>query len=413
MTNVSITRQMPEQAAHAEHDAASLLPLILGNGDGDPYPVYARLREKAPVYRDASGNWLVSSHRHVLDVLGRPAFACRPCDDATPLADPLGFESTIVFSDGGDHERLKRLLAPMFSKTRLAALQHYIDAQVAALLAPLRDRERFDLVAGLARELPVRTVCFLLGFPETAADAYRRASQGAWQLISFMPLHDAQRRLAITETERFLREIDVYIDHCRRDDDLAHPLADFVALERCGKIGRREIAMNVLFLFIAGYGTTLLSIGNSIAAALRSSRQWQALRNDAGLIPRAVRELLRYDPAVQALFRYAHADTELGGCRIRRGERVILLLGSANRDPAAFARPDALKFDRPDGRSLTFGAGPHGCMGVALARMQLESVLRGLLTHAPDIRLSDDDARRIQLGAFHGYAQLGVARAVR
>ncbi|KER67585.1 cytochrome P450 [Burkholderia cepacia] len=396
----------------AQRDAASLLPAILGTGDGDPYPAYARLRRTAPVYRDASGAWLVSSHRHVLDVLGEHAFACHPPKSAIPHADPLGFGETVVFADGDDHQRLRRLLAPMFSKARLAAVQHYVDAQVDSLLAPLRRRARFDLVAEVARELPVRTICFLLGFPDAAADAYRRASQGAWQLISFMPLSEAARRQAVTSTEGFLRDIDACIDACHDSRDATHPLAAFLALERRGAVSRREIAMNVLFLFIAGYGTTLLSIGNSVAAVLQSRAQWQSLRDDAALVPRAVRELLRYDPAVQALFRYAQADTELGGCRIRQGDQVILLIGSANRDANEFGQADTVDLHRATGRSLTFGAGPHGCMGVALARMQLESVLRGLLRHVPEIQLVQGDARRIQLGAFHGYAQLGVERSI-
>lgn len=404
---------MTDMTDLANRAAASILPSILGTGNGDPYPTYSRLRQTAPVHRDASGIWLVSSHRHVLDVLNERAFACLPPETANPHADPLGFKSTIVFSDGSEHERLKRLLAPMFSRTRLARVQHYIDAQVADLLAPLRRRARFDLVAEVARELPVRTICFLLGFPETAADTYRRASQGAWQLISFMPLNEAEHRQAVTSTERFLHEIEIAIDDCRHGIDPTHPLADFLALEKSGAFSRREISMNILFLFIAGYGTTLLSIGNGIAAVLQSREQWQSLRDEVDMVPRAVRELLRYDPAVQALFRYAQADIELGGRLIRRGDQVILLLGSANRDPAEFAHPDTVDFHRGAGRSLTFGAGPHGCMGLALARMQLESVLRGLLMEVPDLHLLKDDAQRIQLGAFHGYAQLGVEHSVR
>jgi cytochrome P450 len=209
----------------------------------------------------------------VLDVLGDRTFACLPPAFDNPHADPLGFKDTILFSDGNEHERLKRLLAPMFSKTRLIAVQHYIDAQVATLLAPLHRRTRFDLVAELATELPVRTVCFLLGFPESAADAYRRASRGAWQLISFMRLSATERRQAVADTERFLLDIDACIDACRDGGDPTHPLADFLALERRGEISRRAIAMNVLLLFIAGYGTTLLSIGNGVAAVLQAPRR--------------------------------------------------------------------------------------------------------------------------------------------
>jgi cytochrome P450 len=388
----------------------SVLPSIIGSGYDDPYPVYEYLRANCPVQRDASGVWLLSSYASITRMLEDRHFSARPPAMDQAAGDPLGYAGMIVFQHGDDHERLRRLLAPLFSRKSLARLQEFIDADIARLLAPLRHTGRFDLVAEVASVLPLRTICHLLGFPASNAAHYLQASMGAWQLISGAQLTAEQRGHAISQTQAFLDHIDTLlreIDPSRSPD---HPVAWFLHLEREGEFTRRELLVNLLFLFIAGYGTTLLSIGNSVCAALRHPHAWRALLDNPALVPQAVRELYRYDPAVQGIFRYAWQDTEFDGQLIRRGELVVLLLGAANRDPAEFASPDHIDFARNQGRSLTFGAGPHSCMGLSLARMQLESLLHALLQRMPDLQLAATESRRLQRGTFHGYDQLWLER---
>ena len=389
----------------------SVLPLILGTGFDDPYPVYERLRSGSLMQRDASGMWLVSKHALVTRILDDSDFSARPPSKLT-VDDRLGYLGMVVFQTGAEHDRVRRLLAPLFTRKRLADVQQFIDAEIMRLLAPLREMMRFDLVADLARELPVRTICHLLGFPESAASTYLGASTGAWQLISAMNLNARERAQAVADTQRFLDQIESIVADVDADKTPDHPALYFRKLEESGDMGHREMLANILFLFIAGYGTTLLSIGNSVAAALRRREIWQTLCGDAALIPQAARELQRYDPAVQAVFRYAWNDVEVGGQLIRRGEMVALLLGAANRDPDEFALPDNIDLHRTHGRSLTFGAGPHSCMGVALARMQLESVLRALVQHMPELTLSGTDNYRLQRGAFHGFSELWLDQPV-
>ncbi|MFL9945009.1 cytochrome P450 [Paraburkholderia agricolaris] len=388
----------------------SVLPSIIGSGFDDPYPVYDYLRANCPVHRDASGVWLLSSHALITRMLDNRNFSARPPTMDLAADDPLGYASMIVFQHADQHDRLRHLLAPLFSRKSLATLQDFIDAEIARLLEPLQDAARFDLVAEVASVLPLRTICHLLGFPVSNAANYLQASMGAWQLISGAPLSAGQRAHAVAQTQTFLDHIDSLIRAIDPARSPEHPVAWFLRLEQEGEFTRREMLVNILFLFIAGYGTTLLSIGNSVAAALRQPRAWRALRDDPGLIPQAVRELYRYDPAVQAIFRYAWQDTEFDGHLIRRGELVALLLGAANRDPDEFDSPDEIDFARTQGRSLTFGAGPHSCMGVALARMQLESLLRALLHRLPDLQLGAAEPRRLQRGTFHGFDQLWLER---
>ncbi|MFM0010338.1 cytochrome P450 [Paraburkholderia sediminicola] len=390
----------------------SLLPLILGTGFNDPYPVYDHLRSACPVHRDASGIWLVSPHALVTRILDDRNFSARPPSPMLAAEDPLGYLGMVVFETGDQHERLRRLLAPLFTRKRLADLQQFIDAEILRLLAPLRQTKRFDLIADVARVLPVRTICHLLGFPESAARTYLKASMGAWRLISAASLSTEERAQAVDETRRFLDQIESFVAEVDSDKTPDHPILYFRQLEESGDVDHGSMLANILFLFIAGYGTTLLSIGNSVAAAMRHPETWQALCGDCALIPQAARELQRYDPAVQAIFRYAWKDVEVGDQLIRRGEQVALLLGAANRDPDEFALPNNIDLYRTRGRSLTFGAGPHSCMGLALARMQLESLLRELPRHMPDLTLSGADNYRLQRGAFHGFSQLLLDHSV-
>jgi cytochrome P450 len=397
----------------------SVLPSIIGTDCGDPYPLYAWLREHRPLCRDASGVWLVSSHALVTRVLDDARFSARPppADPfadafAEPLDDPLGFTDMIVFRHGEAHERLRRLLAPLFSRKALASLQRAIDEDVARLIDSVESCARFDLVGEIASVLPVHTICRLLGFPDAHGAQYLQASIGAWQLISGAALAPRERLAAVSQTEAFLAQIDTFLAGIDPDaGPEEHAAARLLRLEREGGIGHRELLVNILFLFIAGYGTTLLSIGNGFAALLRAPQAWRAVKADPARVPQAVRELFRHDAAVQSVFRYAWDDVEIDGQRIRRGERVMPLLGAANRDPAVFASPDEIVLERDAARSLTFGAGPHSCMGLALARMQFEAVLHALARRMPDLRLAPGLQPRRQRGSFHGYERLIVERS--
>lgn len=384
----------------------SLLPLILGTGLNDPYPIYEFLLSTHPVYRDASGIWLVSPHALVTRVLGDHNFSAGVHSSKVPYDDPLGYLSMVAFQSGDRHDRLRRMLVPLLTKKRLVHLQQFIDAEVVRLVTPLRQQARFDVVANIARILPARTICHLLGFPESAAETYPRASMGASQLMSGVPLRTDERNRAIQNTRFFVRQIESVIAQLNPQATPDHPLLYFRKLEDDGELSHCEMLANIMFLFIAGYGTTLLSIGNTIATAMRHPSIWHTLRANHVQIPQAVRELLRYDPAVQAVFRHAANDVELGGRYIRRGEQVALLLGAANRDPAEFPSPNEIDPHRAGGQPLTFGAGPHSCVGLMLARMQIESLMRELLRQMPDLTLHETGYHRLQRGIFHGFTEV-------
>lgn len=391
---------------NVESDLESLLPLILGTGFNDPYPIYNELRLHHPVYRDSSGIWLVSQHRLITGILDDPCFSPLPPSPPRAVKDQLGYLSMVVFQHGEQHNRLRRLLAPLFSKKRLEQLQAFIDAEILRLLEPLQYSAQFDLVSRVANVLPIRTICHLLGFPDSTGHGYLKASSGAWRLISAMKLGPYEHAQAAHETQRFLDQLASFVDQVDSKKTPDHPILYFRHLEKSGELDRRAMLANLLFIFIAGYGTTLFSIGNTVSAIMKNPTAWQTLRSDIKLIPQAVRELQRFDPPVQTIFRYPSQNVKVDDRVIRRGEQIALLLGAANRDPDEFTLPDNIDLHRTRGRALTFGAGPHSCMGLVVARMQLESLLRALCRHMPDIILSETDSYRVQRGAFHGFSQL-------
>jgi cytochrome P450 len=171
-----------------------------------------------------------------------------------------------------------------------------------------------------------------------------------------------------------------------------------------------ELSAQCQMLLIGGHLTLIDQLCNAVHALLVHSGQLERLRSDPALIGSAIEEALRYDPSVSFVHRVAAADLELGGVAIREGDRVLLCLAAANRDPEAFADPDAFDIGRAGARHLSFGAGPHACAGSGLARLELEVALPSLLRRLPRLALDPHDPPRRRPGSpmFRGFQALPV-----
>ncbi len=174
-------------------------------------------------------------------------------------------------------------------------------------------------------------------------------------------------------------------------DDLTTQLVQ--AEEDGSKLSNEELSANIILLFGAGHETTVNLIGNGLLALHRNPEQLALLKADPSLMPNAIEEFLRYDSSVQLTGRVALEDIEdLGGKKIPKGESVLCLLGSANRDPAVYPdNPERLDVRRPNVRPLSFGGGIHHCLGAQLARIEAEIAIATLLRRIPDLRLDDAD----------------------
>ncbi|GLU32146.1 hypothetical protein Busp01_19880 [Trinickia caryophylli] len=361
---------------------------------------YGEMSAGAGAYRDIGGAWMVGRFRLACAVLDHPDLTTRsPLFEQGLMSDEAGLLDTMLFSGDAMHERMRKTFAPLFAKPRLAALRACIEADLDDLLAQIPDTRCFDIVEHIAKRLPALTACRLLGIDPAHAPRLQAQSMAAVRLISAAPLTPAERAKAVAQTVRFMEELEPHLDGVRA---LLH-----VGTAADAALTRRQLLANVLLMFIAGYGTTMLSIGNTLAQALARRDLWHGLVREPQGAPLAIRELMRIEPAVHVMIRFARADVEFDGLRVAKGEAVAVVAAAANRDPTAFCDPTDVRVDRPPG-GLVFGAGSHGCIGAALARMELAVVFETLLTRMPGLVLDPGTNPRLQEGAFRGYRSLRV-----
>ncbi|WP_067657885.1 cytochrome P450 [Nocardia harenae] len=356
----------------------------------DPYPGYAALRAHAPVHR-TMGMWVLTGHAEVRAVLRDRTFGV----DVIPLAlrrqaDRLGIAGTeridrlglksLVFTENPDHARLRALVNRVFTASAAARLRPRVTAIAERLAADARQDGATELMAGFAGKLPVLALCDWLGLP-----ARLHPLVGGWTHdIRFllepglMTAADFARVRTVVDT--FTAELHAVIE--RRRAEPGDDLISLLLASRTG-IGDRltdeELATIGIMCFVAGVETTKSLIGNAVLALTAHPDVQDRLRADPALIGAAVAETLRYDSPLQHTKRVARRDTPLGDRLLRAGDQVLLCLGAANRDPAAFPEPDAFDPARAPGAHLAFGHGLHGCLGAPLAELQARIALEQLL----------------------------------
>jgi cytochrome P450 len=278
-------------------------------------------------------------------------------------------------------------VAKAFTPKRVEALRPAVEQLANDLLDGLGGE--VDLMEGLANPLPVAVIGELLGVPVADRPAFLPLSRAG--TLAFEPGAGpdeiAAANRAGEEMEAYFRDLFAR----KREDPGDDLLTELMAVEERGDVlTEQELISTAIVLFGAGFETTANLIGNGLLALLRHPEQLARLRQDPALVRPAVDELLRYDGPVQVDARTASADLELDGAVVPAGSVVVALLGSANRDERRFADPDRLDVGRDDGPSLAFGAGIHHCLGAALARMEGQVVLSGLLRRFDEIELLDD-----------------------
>ncbi|MEV6718301.1 cytochrome P450 [Lentzea sp. NPDC051208] len=377
----------------------------------DPYPVYRRYREVRSVHEgadDGPPTFYVFGYQDVVKVLSDRDFGrvSRSTEDGFPLSLPVPPEFTalrsvvenwLVFLDPPEHTRLRSPLQKEFSAGVVAALRPRIARIAHELLSRLGGRA--DLVGGFAAPFPIMVICELLGVP--ARDHERlRALAVALQGASTTRTGESRH----LDAETAARELtDYFRDQAQRRKPGEH---DLIALMLGIPLSTERVVGTCVHLLTAGHETTTNSLAKA-ALILRGHPDLLAdLRDYPDLVPTAVEELLRYDPPVQAVTRWARQDAVLGGTTIPAGSRVIALLGSANRDPARFPRPDAVDVHRPADRHLGFGLGIHYCLGATLARAELEIGLRALLDGLPGWEKAPHQVEYADDMVFHGPARL-------
>ncbi len=384
----------------------------------DPYPAYAAMRERDPVHRSLLANaWLFTRHADVDAILrDHRRFSSDPRKGTLTSRQrkllPPDDEFTLLFLDPPDHTRLRALVNKAFARRPVDALEPRIRAILASLLDGIDDPSGFDLMEAVARPLPVIVIAEMLGVPPE--DRARFSVWSAQRARLLEPTISMRERRAGDAAQRAFDDYFRAIVRDRRAaprDDILSALAQVE--DEGERLTEREMLNLLRLLLIAGNETTTNLIGNGTLALLRNPGELERLRDDPGLIPAAVDELLRYDSPTQATFRRALADCEVGGFPLRRRDNIVVLLGAANRDPDAFDDPDRLDIGRDARSHLSLGRGIHHCLGDLLARLEGRIVLEMLLERFPRIGLRAERPRFRTSIVFRGLQALPLRCARR
>ena len=387
----------------------------------DPYPHYAALRAAAPICQHPLGFWLLTCYDDVSWLLR----AGLSVEDRNIAASPVlelreqvyGEQAvrrrvSMLHRDPPDHTRLRRLVSKAFTPRAVQALRPRITGLVDSMLDAAEREGRVDLVEALAFPLPFAVIAEMLGTPPTGHERIRQLT--GTLVRSLEPVADPAVAAAIAAAQTELTAIAGGMIAWKRANPGDDLLTALINAEDDGDVlDDEELAAQTLLLYLAGHETTVNLIAGGTLALLRYPAQLALLRDDPALIANAVEELLRYDSPVQASRRITLEPVSIAGVTIPAGAFVMASLGSANRDES-FWGPDAadLRLGRNNARQhVSFGAGPHHCLGASLARLEASIALARLTARFPGLALDGQVAwnGRINLrGTAHLPVSLGT-----
>jgi cytochrome P450 StaP len=390
----------------------------------NPYPIYQRYRDNDPVHwssatAESAGTWYIFSYDDVENVLSSPHFGRNPHgtragDSATTVPVPADYDSLrrivqnwLVFMDPPRHTELRSLVNKEFSPKVVTALRARIKDIATNLIAEQREKSTIELVHDFAAPFPILVISELLGVPKNLYSWFR---ERAVSLQEASTARAGRRADGYARAETAARELADYFQQeaqQRRSGDHHDLISLLVQARNRGELLTDDaIVGTCIHLLTAGHETTTNLIGKSVLALLGNPDKLHELRAHPKLMRNAVDELIRYDSPVQMVTRWAYQDEALHGRDIHRGNKVVLVLGSANRDPLQFPDPDALCWHRAASRHCGFGLGIHYCLGATLARAEAEIGLTTLLESFPKLSLTDEPTQYADDMVFHGPTRL-------
>jgi cytochrome P450 len=430
------------------NDEFSLLNLQREEIRANPYPFYEQLRNHDPIHWDEELGFWVLSHYTDIDTLytddrfsraqGLMRGFQRLSESERQIVEPVyhSFSKTVFYADPPYHTHLRGLMNHAFTPRRVERLRPYIQTIVDELLQSARNRGgTVDVIRDLAYPLPVMVIAELLGLPAGDRDRFKkwsddlfailgtvrhkptelleRAAQSLNEMTDYVKDLSRKRRaspqddlltalLAVTEEE------DVACPH-PHGSSAPHATGELMReRDASSTLTEEELVSNINILLSTGHETTTHLIGNGLLALLQHPEQMQKLQAQPALLGSAIEEMLRYDNPVQITYRSALEDAEIRGKRIRKGDLVNSILGSANRDPQRFSHPDRFEISRNEGRHLGFGIGIHFCIGAPLVRLEAEIVFETMLRCFPDIHPATETLEWQEHPIFRGLKSLPV-----
>ena len=373
----------------------------------DPYPVLAELREATPVFRhEALERWFVTRHAEVRACLrdrrlGRnyrhvgtdEEFRAEPLDPRWRAFWAVERWS-LLWLEPPDHTRIRKLVASAFTPRSVEAMREPARRFANALLEPLAEQGRLDLLYDFAQPYSVGLICDWLGVP---TDDHRDLLDWSHAMVKMYELDTSEEQaVAANEAAAAFHDFTLGLIAERRRAPRGDLVSRLVEARVEGeRLSDSEIVSTVIVLLNAGHEATVNTLGNGVRALMEHREEWDRLVGGAVTARDAIEELLRFDPPLQLFERWVLEEgVEVAGVSIPRGERISLLFGSANRDPRVFAHPDDFDVGRANAAEhIGFGGGIHVCIGAPLARIELEEALRALVERCPNLELTAEPTR--------------------
>jgi cytochrome P450 len=373
----------------------------------DPYDVYRRLRDEAPVYRnDHYGFWALSRYDDV--VLAHrdwKTFTSTRGITIDMLTEPSASEllqqatGSIIFMDPPDHDRMRALVSRVFTPKAVADLEPMIRSLVRKYLDPL-DGDEMDLVADFSGPFPVEVISIILGVPEPDRQQIRH-----W--TDTMLTREPGNPKPTAEGMEAALNIGIYI-HGLAAEKRRRPADDMIS--RLCEVGLSDDEVAGFSLLLAGAGSETVTklIGGGVVLFARHPEQWRKVIDDRSLLVPAVEEILRYWAPSQYQGRCSTAETEWHGVTIPAHEPVLLITGAANRDERAYEDPDRFDIERPLKLNVGFGHGIHACLGAALARLESRIAFSEIADRWPEYAVDESRCRRVNMSNVAGYSNVPV-----
>jgi cytochrome P450 len=372
----------------------------------DPYPIYARLREEAPIYYNEEVDfWALSKHRDVEQGVRNPQLFS---NKNGPLMErdfwkPDSAElHSLVAMDPPQHTTYRRLLSGSFSPRALAALEPRIQAYAQRYVEEAVERGEFDIMADVFKRIPLDALAMIVGMPEADRPIMQRMLDGTIHREDGADFVTAEEMQAFEDLTNYYLALVAERRRKPCDDLLSHVISTGV---EGALLEDRQIVALLHLLGGAGTETTIEMLGNAWYWAWRHPDQ-QKLALSGEVIPGWVTETLRYDSSVQLAVRVVTRDFEAYGVTVPEGAQMLLLIASGNRDADVFPDPDRYDLNRNASQILSFSGGPHHCIGHLLARKIAKITLEELTKRVASYEIDPDGVKRVRRAIVHGFSAL-------
>lgn len=368
----------------------------------DPHGYYRQLQSTDPVHwNDRWGGWIVTRYDDVVRVLrdhdnfsaDRMAFLARELGEdqmepIRPIFDVLS--RWMVFADRPLHTDLRTLVNRQFTPRAVEGYREAVRGIVDEALDDVVARGRMDVVRDLAYRIPMTVILDLMGVPDLNRERIKQWSEELG-LFFFIRADEPRRRQFATRGVAALAGYFEHVVETKAKEPGEDLITLFLEAEADGRITREDVVANCVLLAFGGHETTMNLIANGTLALIRHPDQWRRIAADPAQVRPAIEELLRYDGSVKTTVRWALHDTDVGGETVKAGQRVLVGLSAANRDPDHFDDPDTVDVTRERNNHVAFGQGIHVCVGAPLARLEAQETFAAMCARFDPPTIVDED----------------------